>query len=804
MVYRNSWLAGLAAFAFAFAQLNALIFATETGVPWQYAAAMAMTLGAVITWTALTYRLKTWLVVVINAAAGLLAVVRVVAPETTRFFLPTGASFTSLNEQLKSALHLIRTGVEPVVPEAGVVVVVMVVLWVTGGMLSWGLLRGHPYVALVPPLVLAVEFTVMDRRPTPTSTIIAFVALVGLIIFAVTSDERDQTSSRMAPRGVWTPPKRGPAPAASLFLVATMALPVVAVGVLDGAVPDDGILNWRVNGPVPAPNFGEYGASDSYNPFIGIHQQLVSNGTTVRFMAGIESTVPAGEVYFQFVTMEHYDGDKFSAVSSEVQELTDGTWEHPDHTFAGPTENLASIVAIDQLRMPWLPVPATPWSIRSISPEEFDVYLRIQPEDGSVLYQGGTTARGMRYQVNASIPEPDISVLATKPDITDLSVVFRTAIEEGALLTGVEPLEEPAAVRLEPPEPDRFLDLPVDDPSARIAEIEELAREQTARLETDFEKGLALEAWLRTFEYTTDIVPDQAADDLSAWLLDEDSNNYHRGYCENFATAMAVMARTLGIHSRVVLGFTPGDPHPLQPGVVLVRDRNAHAWVELWMPSQGWVRFDPTPRPDSVNPSTTDLIAADLDLTLTDFLDIAPPESTPQPSDFDPSLFEDPIPDFLLDAPIFLDSGAGVGETPSWVTRAAIAALVLALVATILPAFKIVQRRRRLKRLRSGDIGAAWEDIVARLADLGRPASAALTPRELAESVDDAMVPLAAVYGRVAYGPGTHHSDREAVHTAEAAMAATHGVLNRTSSRRARIVAAYRPRTMSMRRRRRR
>ena len=49
MVYRNSWLAGLAAFAFAFAQLNALIFATETGVPWQYAAAMAMTLGAVIT-----------------------------------------------------------------------------------------------------------------------------------------------------------------------------------------------------------------------------------------------------------------------------------------------------------------------------------------------------------------------------------------------------------------------------------------------------------------------------------------------------------------------------------------------------------------------------------------------------------------------------------------------------------------------------------------------------------------------------------------------------------------------------------
>ncbi len=66
---------------------------------------------------------------------------------------------------------------------------------------------------------------------------------------------------------------------------------------------------------------------------------------------------------------------------------------------------------------------------------------------------------------------------------------------------------------------------------------------------------------------------------------------------------MAVMARAVDVPSRVVLGFTPGETGP--DGVVTVRQKNAHAWVELWVDGQGWVRFDPTPRSDGVNPATT-------------------------------------------------------------------------------------------------------------------------------------------------------------------------------------------------------
>ncbi len=104
------------------------------------------------------------------------------------------------------------------------------------------------------------------------------------------------------------------------------------------------------------------------------------------------------------------------------------------------------------------------------------------------------------------------------------------------------------------------------------------------------------------FTYTVDIEPGHSAEDLADWLFTDESPTSGRGYCEQFATAMAVMARTVDVPSRVVLGFTPGETGP--DGVVTVRQRNAHAWVELWVDGQGWVRFDPTPRSDGVNPAT--------------------------------------------------------------------------------------------------------------------------------------------------------------------------------------------------------
>ncbi len=150
MVYRFSWLAGIFAIIFAFAGLAALLRPTPEGTAWQYIVAAALILGATITWTALTYRAHPVIVVVLNLAALAVAIGRISAPETTRGFLPTGETISAISSQLTRAFSLIRTGIEPVQPITGIVIVLAVVFWLTGVMLSWGLMRGHPYVRVDP------------------------------------------------------------------------------------------------------------------------------------------------------------------------------------------------------------------------------------------------------------------------------------------------------------------------------------------------------------------------------------------------------------------------------------------------------------------------------------------------------------------------------------------------------------------------------------------------------------------------------------------------------------------------------
>ena len=66
------------------------------------------------------------------------------------------------------------------------------------------------------------------------------------------------------------------------------------------------------------------------------------------------------------------------------------------------------------------------------------------------------------------------------------------------------------------------------------------------------------------------------------------------GHCEYFASAMAVMLRSLGIPSRVVTGFQSGIYNPLN-GWQVIRASDAHSWVEAYLPRRGWATFDPTP-----------------------------------------------------------------------------------------------------------------------------------------------------------------------------------------------------------------
>jgi len=131
----------------------------------------------------------------------------------------------------------------------------------------------------------------------------------------------------------------------------------------------------------------------------------------------------------------------------------------------------------------------------------------------------------------------------------------------------------------------RTLQIPPLDPR-----VEELSR--TLAEGTEEPAGLArrIEAHLSTrYDYTLDLDDRGVADPLAAFLLERRS-----GHCEYFASAMAVMLRVNGVPARLVNGFQQGR-HSGLTGTWSVRMRDAHSWVEAWIPGRGWTAFDPTP-----------------------------------------------------------------------------------------------------------------------------------------------------------------------------------------------------------------
>lgn len=107
---------------------------------------------------------------------------------------------------------------------------------------------------------------------------------------------------------------------------------------------------------------------------------------------------------------------------------------------------------------------------------------------------------------------------------------------------------------------------------------------------TPYHRAQRLEQHLATaYDYSEQFVGRSGQLPLERFLFEE-----RRGHCEFFATAMVMMLRSQGIPSRFVTGFYGGEPNAFE-GYYIVRQSNAHAWVEAWVPGAGWQVFDPTP-----------------------------------------------------------------------------------------------------------------------------------------------------------------------------------------------------------------
>jgi transglutaminase-like putative cysteine protease len=120
--------------------------------------------------------------------------------------------------------------------------------------------------------------------------------------------------------------------------------------------------------------------------------------------------------------------------------------------------------------------------------------------------------------------------------------------------------------------------------------IPALARQITGDSTSNYLRAKAIESYLKNnYGYTLQLPGGHQSDPLAVFLFER-----KKGHCEYFASSMAVMVRALGIPARVVNGFRGGQYNDVTASYI-IRERDAHSWVEVYFPEYGWVTFDPTP-----------------------------------------------------------------------------------------------------------------------------------------------------------------------------------------------------------------
>jgi hypothetical protein len=242
------------------------------------------------------------------------------------------------------------------------------------------------------------------------------------------------------------------------------------------------------------------------------------------------------------------------------------------------------------------------------NPVRQGAYIRV--ENGHADLEDIDRGRGRRlnYHVDFDALDGEALFFAGLPEKVDLRSAYLVRSAEGNYtLSGRPPdrfhydayslLDEPPEApswRYPPPvlplkERERYLELP-DRLDARIPA---LARAMAGAAGSDVERARAIETALgRGYRYWLKGPDRETADPLADFLFTR-----RQGYCEYFASAMAVLLRTLGIPARLATGFQSGEYNPITE-LWVVRASDAHSWVEAWMPGRGWSTFDPTP-PDA-------------------------------------------------------------------------------------------------------------------------------------------------------------------------------------------------------------
>ncbi|HZQ38075.1 MAG TPA: transglutaminase-like domain-containing protein, partial [Dehalococcoidia bacterium] len=287
---------------------------------------------------------------------------------------------------------------------------------------------------------------------------------------------------------------------------------------------------------------------------------------------GVVATVRADQPGYLFgVSYDRYEGNGWaSSAQASAEALGAGAADaEGQHAGAGPSFESVSPYS-----------GSTPVTLTVTPAQSGAVLLAAGPPLGVPAPEGGTAALRVFGQTLRGAPPGEIAgLLAASPLTPGTSYATEGLVADA----------DPGALAQASATGSGWLSAYTQLPGGLPGRIRDLASQITAGAANDYQRAQRIESYLRALPYDVSIEAPPRGQDGVDYLLFEAG----RGYCDYFASAMAVMLRSSGVPARVVVGYVMHERNA--DGSFTVREHDAHAWTEVFFQGFGWQRFDPTP-----------------------------------------------------------------------------------------------------------------------------------------------------------------------------------------------------------------
>jgi transglutaminase-like putative cysteine protease len=502
------------------------------------------------------------LAALVSAAALLWTLGIMVFPHTLWFGLPLGKTVHAIGHSLGRVGHQADVQVAPTAPLRPLFMAAVTAVWTAAfSTHALAVRSGSPLLAAAPAAALvAFAGVVLEDGPRPGYAVLFLLGVLALLFADGLRRVRQWGPVRPWSSGLADVRRR------VVSSSTTRGARRVAVTVVGFALLVPGLLPGLNSKPVLHLGAGD---NSAINPLVSVSASLKLRNPVPLFSVRIGQ---GDGVYWRWLSLDRFNGDEWTTGDIDVKDGTtygsDANLPYTVRSLPAGTEatTVSATVTIAHAPGEWLPLPYEPFDVSAPG-----TTMRFDPRH-TALVTDGSIDPGFAYRVDSRIVEPSYVQLDQSFDYSGRA--YR-----------------------------RNLQLPEDLPP----DIPRLARAIVRRAEahTTIAEALAIQSYLTdplVFSYDASVPGGDGSDALTNFLF-----TTHRGFCQQFASAMAVLLRSLGIPARVAVGFTSGT-YDEATSSYDVTTENAHSWVEAEFPGFGWVPFEPTPT--RANPVTEHIVSS--------------------------------------------------------------------------------------------------------------------------------------------------------------------------------------------------